>query len=92
MPKVLLHHVSYPVRDVEESASFYENLFNLERLDRPPFSIPGVWLACHDRQIHLVLNEVLSDEFELVSVRPVRLSFIPRQVRATRPERRCVSA
>ena len=57
MPKVLLHHVSYPVRDVEESASFYENLFNLERLDRPPFSIPGVWLACHDRQIHLVLND-----------------------------------
>ena len=35
---------------------------------------------------------VLSDEFELVSVRPVRLSFIPRKVRATRQERRCVSA
>ena len=36
--------------------------------------------------------EVLSDEFELVSVRPVTLSVIPRQVRATRQERRCVSA
>ena len=35
---------------------------------------------------------VLSDEFELVSVRPVTLSFIPRKVRATRQERRCVSA
>ncbi len=35
---------------------------------------------------------VLSDEFELVSGRPVRLSFIPRQVRATRQERRIVSA
>ena len=57
MPKILLHHVSYPVRDVEASTSFYESLFNLERLDRPPFSIPGVWLECHDRQIHLVLNE-----------------------------------
>lgn len=57
MPRLILHHVSYPVRDVEVSASFYESLFNLERLDRPPFSIPGVWLACDDRQIHLVLNE-----------------------------------
>ena len=57
MPKMLLHHVSYPVRDVEESASFYESLFNLERLPRPPFSIPGVWLGCDDRQIHLVFNE-----------------------------------
>ncbi|WP_410468856.1 VOC family protein [Aestuariicoccus sp. MJ-SS9] len=54
---MLLHHVSYPVRDVQESASFYENLFKLERLPRPPFSIPGVWLGCDDRQIHLVLNE-----------------------------------
>ena len=35
---------------------------------------------------------VLSDEFELVSGRPVTLSIIPRKVRATRQERRCVSA
>jgi catechol 2,3-dioxygenase-like lactoylglutathione lyase family enzyme len=57
MPKLLLHHISYPVRDVEASTSFYENLFDLQRLPRPPFSIPGVWLGCDDRQIHLVLNE-----------------------------------
>ena len=56
MANVLLHHVSYPVRDVEASAVFYESLFNLKRLHRPPFSIPGVWLGCGDRQIHLVLN------------------------------------
>ena len=35
-----------------------------------------------------LVEEVLSDGFELVSVRPVTLSFIPRQVRATRQERR----
>ena len=57
MPKLLLHHVSYPVRDVEVSACFYESLFELERLPRPSFPIPGVWLGCGDRQIHLVLNE-----------------------------------
>ena len=56
MPELLLHHVSYPVRDIEVSAAFYENLFGLPRLPRPPFGIPGVWFGCGDRQIHLVLN------------------------------------
>jgi len=56
MPELLLHHVSYPVRDVDVSAAFYEGLFGLERLPRPPFGIPGVWLGCGDRQIHLVYN------------------------------------
>ncbi len=37
-------------------------------------------------------GRVLSDKFELVSGRPVMLSFIPCQVRASRQERRCVSA
>ena len=57
MTKMLLHHVSYPVRDVEASAAFYEGLFDLTRLSRPPFAIPGVWLGCDDRQVHLVFNE-----------------------------------
>jgi catechol 2,3-dioxygenase-like lactoylglutathione lyase family enzyme len=56
MPELLLHHVSYPVRDIEVSAVFYENLFGIRRLPRPLFGIPGVWLGCGDRQIHLVLN------------------------------------
>jgi crotonobetainyl-CoA:carnitine CoA-transferase CaiB-like acyl-CoA transferase len=38
------------------------------------------------------VNRVVSDEFEPVSGRPVTLSVMPRQVRATRQERRCVSA
>jgi glyoxylase I family protein len=57
MTKMQLHHVSYPVRDVEASAAFYEGLFDLTRLSRPPFPIPGVWLGCDDRQVHLVFNE-----------------------------------
>ena len=57
MTKMLLHHVSYPVRDVEASAAFYEGLLDLTRLSRPPMAIPGVWLACDDRQVHLVFNE-----------------------------------
>ena len=57
MARILLHHISYPVRDVERSASFYESLFDLKRLARPDFPVAGVWLACGDRQVHLVLNE-----------------------------------
>ena len=57
MPKMRLHHVSYPVRDVETSASFYESLFDLKLLSRPPFPIPWVWLSCDDRQLLLVQNE-----------------------------------
>ena len=56
IPELLLHHISYPVRDVEASATFYESLFGLRRLSRPPIPIPGVWLGCGDREIHLVYS------------------------------------
>lgn len=53
---MLLHHVSYPVRDVDVSAKFYQEMFGLLPLPRPDFGIDGVWLKCGDRQIHLVAN------------------------------------
>ena len=56
LPDLLLHHVSYPVRDVERSAKFYQDIFELSLLPRPDFGIDGVWLECGDRQIHLVSN------------------------------------
>lgn len=56
MPDLILHHVSYPVRDVERSAKFYRDMFGLSSLPRPAFGINGVWLECGDRQIHLVSN------------------------------------
>ena len=56
MADLLLHHVSYPVRDVVRSAKFYQDIFGLSPLPRPNFGIDGVWLECGDRQIHLVAN------------------------------------
>lgn len=56
MAQLLVHHVSIPVRNAEKSAAFYEKLFGLPRLQRPPFDIPGIWFACGDRQLHLVEN------------------------------------
>ena len=43
---VLLHHVSLVTTDPERSAEFYQSIFGLTRLDRPPFKIEGVWLDC----------------------------------------------
>jgi catechol 2,3-dioxygenase-like lactoylglutathione lyase family enzyme len=45
--------VSISARDVEESARFYEELFGLERLPTPTFSVPVVWLRVGERQLHL---------------------------------------
>ena len=56
MSNLILHHTSIPVRDLGVSAEFYEELFGLKRLRRPPFSVDGVWLACGDGQLHLVEN------------------------------------
>lgn len=47
------NHVSISARDVEESARFYEELFGLERLPTPTFSVPVVWLGLGDGQLHL---------------------------------------
>lgn len=51
---VILHHVSLVVADPEHSAEFYQSIFDLRRLPRPPFKIEGVWLDCGPSlQLHL---------------------------------------
>lgn len=51
---VQLHHVSLVAVDPEVSADFYQSVFQLQRLARPPFKIEGVWLeAGSGLQLHL---------------------------------------
>ena len=50
-----LHHVSVIVTDLDRSASFYQRLFGLAPIPRPPFPIPGQWLGVGDLQVHLVV-------------------------------------
>lgn len=54
MPELMLHHVSIPTRDVERAVAFYGDIFGLRPIPRPDFPVEGAWLACGDRQIHLV--------------------------------------
>jgi lactoylglutathione lyase len=48
-----LNHVGVIVDDLEESIRFYEELFGLERLATPAFSMPVAWLRVGDLQVHL---------------------------------------
>src|SRR5690606_18815676 len=37
------------------SAAFYQRLFGLSPIERPPFSIPGQWLGVGTLQLHLTV-------------------------------------
>jgi catechol 2,3-dioxygenase-like lactoylglutathione lyase family enzyme len=54
MPELMLHHVSIVTADLERSKEFYCGLFDLEQIERPPFSTAGAWLACGPLQLHLI--------------------------------------
>jgi glyoxylase I family protein len=55
MVTVSLHHVSVIVTDLDRAAAFYQQLFDLRPIARPPFKIPGLWLGVGDLQIHLTV-------------------------------------
>lgn len=55
MGALRLHHVAIIVTDLERSAPFYQQLFGLAPIARPPFPIPGMWLGVGDLQVHLTV-------------------------------------
>ena len=46
MAQLALHHVNLIVTDLPRSLAFYQNLFGLRMIERPPFKGAGAWLAC----------------------------------------------
>ncbi len=52
-----VHHVSINVDDVEKAGPFYLEVLGMERLPRPDFGFPGLWLQCGGQQIHLIQVE-----------------------------------
>lgn len=48
-----LNHVSVGSRDLAESVSFYDRLFEMEKIATPNFGYPVQWLAAGPLQIHL---------------------------------------
>ena len=53
-PALCLHHVSLAVTDIDRSRQFYQQMFGLELLPRPPFDSIGVWLEVGTLQVHLI--------------------------------------
>ena len=84
-----LNHVSVLAHDLEESATFYEEVFGMERVPAPNF--PGVeveWLRVGDLTIHLFKREEMEpvgnyhfglwvDDFESIfgGIDPVKPNF-----------------
>lgn len=55
MNTFVLHHVSVITTNLERSLEFYRDVLGLVPIDRPPFDIAGVWLACGPSQLHLAV-------------------------------------
>jgi len=50
-----MNHISFPVRDLERSRRFYEDVLGLEPIPRPDLPFPGAWLARSGIQVHLIV-------------------------------------
>ena len=51
-----INHVSVHARDLEQSATFYEQLFGMERIPTPTFAFPVMWLRAGCQQLHLFVR------------------------------------
>jgi len=56
MIDIALHHVSVPTSDLSASSQFYENVLGLKRMQRPPFTVEGLWYAIGRLQVHVVVH------------------------------------
>jgi catechol 2,3-dioxygenase-like lactoylglutathione lyase family enzyme len=51
-------HTSVLAKDLDESAAFYEEVFGMERIPTPNFSVPVQWMRCGDLQLHLFKRDI----------------------------------
>ena len=51
---VKLHHVSFAIKDLDDSKRFFGGVLGLSEIERPGFNFAGAWYALGDRQLHLI--------------------------------------
>jgi len=49
-----MDHVSFAVRDLGRSLTFYRDVLGLELAPRPDLGFPGAWLQAGEAQVHLI--------------------------------------
>ncbi len=55
MIKLSVHHISFPVSDLDRSKVFYQGILGLKEIPRPDiFGIPGMWLVAGQCEVHLI--------------------------------------
>jgi lactoylglutathione lyase len=69
MPAISINHVSIHAQDLEQSATFYEQLFGMERIPTPTFAFPVAWLRLGRQQLHLfVRTDAQAPQFHHVAL------------------------
>jgi catechol 2,3-dioxygenase-like lactoylglutathione lyase family enzyme len=58
MPSSRFTHTSVLAKDLDESARFYGDVFGMERVPSPNFSVPVRWMRCGDLQLHLFKRDI----------------------------------
>lgn len=48
--------IVHKIEPLARSLAFYQNLFGLTIVERPPFKNARAWLACGAMQVHLILH------------------------------------
>jgi YD repeat-containing protein len=56
MTATSINHVSVHAHDLDESVTFYEDLFGMRRIPTPNFAFPVQWLRLGTQQLHLVVR------------------------------------
>jgi catechol 2,3-dioxygenase-like lactoylglutathione lyase family enzyme len=56
-------HTSILADDLDESVAFYEDVFGMERVPSPRFSVPVEWLRCGDLTLHLFDRDIEAADY-----------------------------
>lgn len=48
------HHMSFPVRDLERSRRFYQDVLGLAQIARPELGVAGLWYGAGACEVHLI--------------------------------------
>jgi catechol 2,3-dioxygenase-like lactoylglutathione lyase family enzyme len=51
-----VHHVSFPIRDLERARAFYEGVLGLRPIPRPNLGVAGIWYGAGDVEVHLIVT------------------------------------